>query len=42
MHVHVHDGNARIVDDTFGEVILNGKPLERAALIAATIERTII
>jgi hypothetical protein len=42
IHVHVHDGNSRIIDDTFGEVVLNGKPLERAALIAAMIERTII
>lgn len=42
IHVHVHDGSSRIVDDTFGEVILDGKPLERANLIAAMIERTII
>jgi len=41
IHVHVHDGSSRIVDDTFGEV-LDGKPLERANLIAAMIERTII
>jgi len=38
----VHDGPSRIIDDTFGEVILNGVPLERVALIATMIDRTII
>jgi hypothetical protein len=42
IHVHVHEASSRIIDDTFGEVILDGKPLERAALIAAMIERTVI
>ena len=42
IHVHVHKGAERIVDETFGEVILNGKPLQRAALIDAMIARSII
>jgi hypothetical protein len=42
IHVHVHRGRDRIVDDTFAEVILNGRPLERGALIEAMIGRTII
>lgn len=32
IHVHIHDGVERIVDDTFGEVILNGKPMPRCEL----------
>lgn len=42
IHVHVHDGEQRIVDDTFGEVLLKGKPLDRAELIRAMIARTIV
>lgn len=42
IHVHVHSGNTRVVDDTFGKVILNGKPLERSKLIEAMIARSII
>ena len=42
IHVHVHDGSTRVVDDTFGEVVLNGKPLERSELIEAMIGRSII
>jgi len=42
IHVHVHDHESRIVDDTFAEVILNGAPLRRAELIANMIERTIV
>lgn len=42
IHVHVHNGTDRIIDDTFGEVILNGKPLIRAELIQAMIERAIV
>jgi len=38
----VHKGTERIVDNTFGEVILNGVPLKRAALIEAMIARSII
>jgi len=40
--VHVHDGSKRVVDDTFGDVILNGAPLERAELIKAMMARTVI
>lgn len=42
IHVHVHDGPHRIVDDTFGEVVLNGRPLQRSELISAMMARTII
>jgi hypothetical protein len=42
VHVHVHDGNSRIVDDTFSEVVLTGAPLDRSELIANMIGRTII
>ena len=42
IHVHVHDGIRRIIDETFGKVFLNGRPLERSALIAAMIEKTIV
>jgi len=42
IHVHVHDGSKRVVDDTFGDVILNGAPLERAELIKAMMARTVI
>lgn len=42
IHVHVHKGTERIVDDTFREVILDGKPVVRSELIAAMISRSII
>ncbi len=42
IHVHVHNGADRIVDDTFGEVILDGKTLERSELVAMMMERTIV
>lgn len=42
IHVHVHEGKKRVVDDTFGRVILNGKELERKSLIQSMIDRTII
>lgn len=42
IHVHVHDGAHRIIDDTFGEVILNGTALVRADLLQAMIDRTIV
>jgi hypothetical protein len=32
IHVHVYEGSKRIVDDTFGRVILNGKELDRRLL----------
>lgn len=42
IHVHVHDGQQRVVDETFGEVILNGRLLKREDLLALMIERTIV
>jgi len=42
IHVHVHEGHTRIIDDTFGSVILNGKSLERSSLIQSMIDRTVI
>ncbi|WP_375197048.1 hypothetical protein [Sphingobium sp.] len=42
IHVHVHDGQDRVIDDTFGEVILNGKALVREELLRAMIDRTIV
>lgn len=42
IHVHVHDGTERIVDETFGEVILNGKQLVREELLHTMIERAIV
>ena len=41
IHVHVHKGRERVVDDTFGEVVLNGEQLQRSKLIEAMIARTI-
>lgn len=41
IHVHVHSGMERVVDETFGQVILNGEPLERPALIQSMIDRSI-
>ena len=43
IHVHVHDNmGKRIIDDTFGNVVLEGKPLDRSELIGAMMARTII
>jgi hypothetical protein len=42
IHVHVHDGSKRIIDDTFGSVVLNGEPLERSELIKSMIGRSVI
>ena len=42
IHVHVHDGKARVVDDTFASAILNKKAIERKELIQSMINRTII
>ena len=42
IHVHVHNGQSRIVDDTFDTVVYHGKPLERSTLIASMIARTIV
>ena len=42
IHVHVHNGTGRIVDDTFSEVVLDGKKLARSDLIDQMVSRTII
>lgn len=42
IHVHVHRGQERIVDDTFGEVVLDGSLLDRAELIQAMVTRCIV
>ena len=42
IHVHVHDGQKRVVDETYGEVMLQEKVLERSSLIKAMIGRSII
>lgn len=42
IHVHVHEGHTRVVDDTFAEVSLGGKILDRPSLIRAMIKRTVI
>ncbi len=42
IHVHVHCGTDRIIDDTFGEVILDGKVLVREELLKSMIDRTLI
>lgn len=41
IHVHVFRGTERIEDNTFGEVVLGGKKLDRQTLIQAMIARTI-
>jgi len=42
IHVHVHDGASRIIDDTFGEVILGGKALVREELLETMIARSVV
>jgi hypothetical protein len=42
IHVHVHDGQTRLVDETYAEVTLEGKALERSSLIKAMIDRSVI
>jgi hypothetical protein len=42
IHVHLHEGGKRIIDDTYGEVILDGKPLVREDLLQLMIDRTVI
>ena len=41
IHVHVNEGARRIIDDTFSEVLLNGKALDRRALLDAMIAKTL-
>ena len=42
IHVHLAMNGVRIIDDTFGTVIHQGKPLDRKALLAAMVANTII
>lgn len=42
IHVHLGVGGKRIVDDTFGEVIYEGKRLDRATLLEAMIRNTLV
>ncbi|MGO9265246.1 MAG: hypothetical protein ACLQBA_10235 [Candidatus Binataceae bacterium] len=42
IHVHVHDGQTRVVDETYGKLTLQGKQLERSSLIDAMMQRSII
>jgi hypothetical protein len=42
IHVHVNDGIKRIIDETFGVVVLNGNPLQREKLLQAMFDRTVI
>jgi hypothetical protein len=41
VHVHVQDGSKRVIDDTYGEVVLDGKALVREELLQQMLSRTI-
>ena len=41
IHVHIEKNGKRVVDDTFGQVTLNGESLERTKLIQRMIDSTI-
>ncbi len=41
IHVHVYQNGKRIVDDTFGVVIKDGKELDRMTLWAMMTENTV-
>ena len=41
VHVHVYDAAKRIVDDTFGEVIYQGRVLDRAEMWSKMIDNTV-
>lgn len=41
IHVHIHEGGRRIVDDTFGEVVYQGRHLLRSDLVQLMTERSI-
>lgn len=40
IHVHIEKEGKRIVDDTFGDVVLKGKKLDRDILLATMLERS--
>jgi hypothetical protein len=42
IHVHVYHGGRRVIDDTFGEVRLGGKNLDRSDLMDLMINRSIV
>lgn len=41
IHVHVNNGAERVEDDTFSEVILDGKPLDRDELLKRMMQKTV-
>jgi len=42
IHVHVHDGTRRVVDDTFSDVVFEGRPLDRKELFQKMVGRTTV
>jgi len=40
IHIYVHDGKSRILDDTFGEVTWQGQTLDRLQLVEMMAKRT--
>jgi hypothetical protein len=42
IRVRVQDGERELVDDTFGEVVVDGQALDRRRLFRRAVERTII
>jgi len=42
IHVHLGVDGKRLIDDTFGTVIYQGKALDRATLLNAMVENTLI
>lgn len=41
IHVHIHDGTKRVIDDTFSTVVHNGQALDRGALFRKMVERIV-
>lgn len=42
IHVHVSKEGEMLFDDTFGQVMYQGQPLDRTALLQAMVDRTIV
>ena len=42
IHVHVYKGTKRVIDDTFGEVVLEGEKLRRSELIESMVNRSVV